>query len=468
MNRGLPVVVVGLVCGCASFQPRPIDPAQTDAAFHARSLAEPGLRAYMAASRGAPDERGRTAALDLEDLTLVAFYYHPELDVARSRLALAEAAVVTAGARPNPTVSVTPQYAFDSPAQFSPWVVAVAIDMTIETAGKRRYRIARAERLTEAWRLELAESAWQVRRRVRDALAEHLFARQEVTVLEAAERARSELVAILERRLALGDIARPFVDVARGELGTARLAVRSAEGRVAETRAALAGSLGIPASALTDVSLDWPGLGSLPPDGVLAPGLERSALLNRPDIQRALAEYTASEAKLQLEIAHQYPDIRLGPAYEFDQGENRFGLGLAVTLPVFSQNQGPIAEAEAARQESGARFLALQASVIGELEQARTRYRAGLAELSEASATEASLDALERATERGVALGDDDRGTLVLVRVTRLGAARARIGVLRKARAALSGLEDAVRQRLDPTGPLPPIPARPRAVVRTE
>ena len=58
-----------------------------------------------------------------------------------------------------------------------------------------------------------------------------------------------------------------------------------------------------------------------------------------------LAEYQASQSALQLEIARQYPDVQLGPGYEFDQGDNKWMLGLGVTLPVFNQNQGAIAAA---------------------------------------------------------------------------------------------------------------------------
>jgi outer membrane protein TolC len=342
--------------------------------------------------------------------------------------------------------------------------VGVSIDVPIETAGKRGYRVARAQRLTEAARLELGETAWQVRRRVRQAFADHAFAALERDALNAEARARAELGAITERRLALGDATSGEVETARAELAAARLARQAAEGRAIESRGALAAALGLPVAALDGLALAWPEATRLPDAEVLTPpAIQRAGLVNRLDVRRSLAEYAAAEAALQLEIARQYPDIHLGPGYKFDQGDNKFSLGLGVTLPVFDRNQGPIAEAEARRRELQARFLALQAAVIGSIEAAGARYRAVLPEVREADAALAALEARERATERAVAAGEEDRPALVAVRIQRASAARARLDTLRKAHAALGALEDALQQPLPPGPAVPELPTTSRS-----
>ena len=91
-------------------------------------------------------------------LTLAAFYYQPSLDVARAVLAEAQAGVVTAGARPNPTLGFTPQYVFN-PGSEPPWVAALNLDWPIETAGKRGARIAQAKHLSESARLAIIAAA---------------------------------------------------------------------------------------------------------------------------------------------------------------------------------------------------------------------------------------------------------------------------------------------------------------------
>jgi outer membrane protein TolC len=457
--KGWPALVVaGLLAGCAVFQPRPIEPAKVEAEFRGRSLQDPGLRAYLDRTRAA----GRPApgTLDLAELTLVAFYFHPDLDVARARVAVAEAGVLTAGGRPNPRVSLVPEYNADALAGVSPWILAFSLEIPVETAGKRGYRIAHAERLTEAARLELAEAAWRVRSGVRATLLEHLFARREVELRQAEERIRAESVLVMEKRIAVGDVSRPDVDTARAELASTRLARRAAAGRVTETRAALAAAVGLPVSALEDVAVVGPDLDRVPLPEAPAPGeIQRAGLVNRADVRRALAEYAAAESLLRLEIARQYPDVHVGPGYTFDQGDDKFSIGLAVTLPVLNRNEGPIAEAEARRRERAARFLAIQSGAIGEIERALGRYRAAVAETTEADAALRLLEARERATARALELGEADRLALVGVSLQRALAAGGRLEALRKVQAALGALEDAVQRPLLDGGATPELPA---------
>jgi outer membrane protein TolC len=98
----------------------------------------------------------------LESLTLAAFYLSSELDVARAQWGTAQAALRTAGQRPNPTLSVSPQYDATTVTP-SPWVGAFNLEIPIETAGKRGHRMAQAQHLSDAAELHIAATAWQVR-----------------------------------------------------------------------------------------------------------------------------------------------------------------------------------------------------------------------------------------------------------------------------------------------------------------
>src|SRR6185369_3721510 len=100
--------------------------------------------------------------------------------------------------------------------------------------------------------------------------------------------------------------------------------------------------------------------------------IRREVLQNRPDILATLSDYAASQSALELEIAKQYPDVHLGGSYQWDQGENKWALGVTMELPVLNRNEGPIAEAEARRTEAAARFTALQAKVIAEIDRSLT------------------------------------------------------------------------------------------------
>ena len=88
------------VAGCATFQPQPVSPEKTAAAFDARSLNDDNLRAFLETNHVAGD--WPRDSWDLNALTLAAFYYQPALAEARAQWAAVEATKITAGERPEP------------------------------------------------------------------------------------------------------------------------------------------------------------------------------------------------------------------------------------------------------------------------------------------------------------------------------------------------------------------------------
>jgi outer membrane protein TolC len=120
--------------------------------------------------------------------------------------------------------------------------------------------------------------------------------------------------------------------------------------------------------------------------------VRREALQGRSDVLSDLADYAAAQSALQLEIARQYPDVHLGPGYQWDQGQHDWSLGFALDLPVFDRHRGPIAEADARRTEVAAVFMALQAKVINEVDHAASAFRSA----QEASQAAESLLSVQR------------------------------------------------------------------------
>ncbi len=447
-----------VLSGCATrkYRPAPISGEASASGFEARRLDDPGLRQFMEANARQKPSSWPQKTWDLETLTLTAFYFHPDLEVARARVAASEAAVVTAGARPNPAIRVAPGTT-NSPE--SPWLFGFSFDLLIETAGKRGYRMKRAASLSEAARLDLGNEAWKVRSRLRSKFADHLIATFERDLVRRQEKILTERVSLLRARLQVGEIPRPEVDAAQIELSNTRLALRAAEGRVNETRASLAATVGVAVAALDGVDLVWPDFEQPPSlQSLSAEKIQREAVLNRLDVQRALAEYAAADTGVRLEIARQYPDITLGPGYDFDEGHSKFSVGVGVTLPVFNRNQGPIAEAEAHRKEAGASFLATQAHVIAESERALAQYQAAERQLAEADQTLMTLQAAqERLAGRALALGEADRLAWNGVLLQSAAAATARLEALRRAQTGLGALEDALQRPLAPAAPVPQV-----------
>ena len=78
------------------------------------------------------------------------------------------------------------------------------LDIPIETAGKRGYRIEQSQALSEAARVHIARIAWQVRGRVRASLLALYSAEQSEVILLAQQQKLHENRDLLEKRSAGG------------------------------------------------------------------------------------------------------------------------------------------------------------------------------------------------------------------------------------------------------------------------
>jgi outer membrane protein, heavy metal efflux system len=364
------VAFVGLgIAGCVRYSAKPLVPEQTATKLESRSFSDAGLRTFIEKNLGHPLTQWPLKSWNLELLTLVAFYYSPELDVARARWSAADATVVSAGTRPNPSLTITPEYAINTSPGILPWLPMVALDVPIETAGKRAHRVTQAQQLSESARWSVVTSAWEVRRNLTGALLDYTVGRNRERLLERQLDLQAHIVRLEEGELTAGAVAGSDITVARVQFAKTRLDLEATRARVAEARTRSADALGIPLHALegTELTLEFDTTDAF---ALTSGEARRRALLGRSDVMGALAEYEASQAALQLEIAKQYPDSHLGPGYQWDQGQNDWLIGLTFELPVFNRNQGPIGEAAAHRTEAAARFMALQAQIIHEIDAA--------------------------------------------------------------------------------------------------
>jgi cobalt-zinc-cadmium efflux system outer membrane protein len=443
----VPLVGVFLLAGCAMqrFQPSPIVASATASQFESRSLADDGLRSFEEKNMNQPVP-WPPKTWNLQTLSLAALYFNPTLDLARARVARADAAVLTAGARPNPTLGI-------SPGIPSPYLFTLDFAVPIETAGKRGYRVQSARNLDQAARLDFADSAWTVLSGVRLALLNYLLASRSLELVRSEEQVRGDQINILERILSSGEIARLDVDLARIEFSKTEVATRATEGQTAEAKAVLAAALGIPLAGLQNVEFLWPDMDTPPtPESLFPAEIQRDAVLNRLDIRRSLAQYASAEADLQLEIAKQYPDINIGPGYTYEERNSFFTVGLSSVIPLFNRNQGPIAEAEARRKEAAAAFLQTQAQVVAKSERSFAVYTAALRELAEAQSLYHLQEIQLQIVQQAIRAGADNRLSLDGVQIQLSVLARARLDALGRALRALGDLEDAVQRPLDHEG----------------
>jgi cobalt-zinc-cadmium efflux system outer membrane protein len=458
-------LVLAVMAGCTTFHPKPLSPSETASAFEARTLDSPDLKAFLEEHLHREISPRPPKSWDFMLLTLVALSYHPDLDVARAQWEMAKAEVITAGQRPNPRLTFVPKFVSNAASGASPWILDFPLEIPLETAGKRGYRIAQAQDRSAAARLQIATVAWQARSRLLTRLLDLYAATQAEILLQQQQAVQEAIVKVLDQRLAFGEVSLPDVTQAHLALDRTRLSLREAYKQLVGAREQLAEALGLPVGALEGAELSFDGFHRFPlATDLPAPAVQRQALLSRPDLLGLLAEYAGSQSALQLEIAKQYPDIQLGPGYEFDQGDHKWSLGVSVSLPVFNRNQGPVAEAEARRTETAARFSALQARVIGELAGALAGYQAALQIMETAEALVSARKGQLASVQSLFNAGEVDRLALHSAQLELEDSALSRLDALVKAQQSLHLLEDAMQRPLDPLEAFAVSPAvRPRA-----
>jgi cobalt-zinc-cadmium efflux system outer membrane protein len=444
---GLFLVLGLIVPGCIRYHPKPIVPSNLLADFEARKLDSPEVGNFLRAKAAIAEWPPKT--WDLRALTLAAFFYNPDLDIVRAQWSAALAGRVTAGERPNPTISGLLGYNSTTPAsEITPWIPEIAFEIPIETAGKRGYRILGARNLSEAARLNILSAAWDIRARVRQAFLGLYGAREKGILLQRQLDGQEETVHILEAQVRVGEAA-PF-DLAQARIArdNTRLAQLDAAAALVAARFDLALAVGVPSAAFDSVVLDFDGWTDfkldVPPNEV-----RRRALISRSDILSSLAEYDAAQAALRVEIARQYPDLSLAPDYQLDQTDSKWTLGLSLILPLLSRNKGPIAEAAARRSEAAARFQSLQASVIAEVETTLAAARAAQAKVLAADAMLASLRKEESVARSRFKVGEISKLELLAVELELASNSLARLEALVQAQQAVGDLEKAVQAPLE-------------------
>jgi outer membrane protein TolC len=451
MKFWLLLLGTALLAGCAHYQPQPVSPEKTASQLESRRLDAAGLKKFLEQNLGREFRNWPRTNWDLQELTLVAFDFHPSLEVARAQWVVASAGLKTAGAKPNPSVSVMPGYDTQIPGNYSPWLVPLTFDLPIETAGKRGKRIAEAEKISEAARWSFVSAAWQIRSGVRSSLLDFNIAGRRAELLERQFAAQRQMVELLQKRFEAGELSRPEVTTAQIALNKLLLDLSEARSKQAGARSRLGEALGLTEAALTGEELSFD-FSMSEATALTSREARRVALQSRADILAALANYAAAEADVRLEVARQYPDLHLGPGYGWNignAGDNQWTLGLTLELPVLDQNQGPIGEAEARRKLAAAKFIELQAQVIGEIDRAVAGFGVAREQAQTGNEVLAAEEKQQKSVEAQLKAGAGDPLDVLAAQLEVSNAALAQLDNEAKLQTAFGAMEDALQRPAD-------------------
>lgn len=446
LKSGTLIFAVFSLAGCSvqRYHATAFAPTETASRLQSRNLADTGLQSFIEKNLGHPMSPWPPKTWDLQKLSLAGLYFNPALESARARLLTTEAAITTAGAHPNPTVSIAPGIP-------TPYLLTLDFALPIETAGKRGYRIQAAKSLNRAAQMDVADSAWSVRNGVRTALLNYLLGARNLDLYRSEVQVREDQLAILEKVFSAGEISRIELDLPQMELSKTRVLIVATQGQVADAKAVLAAAIGIPVAGLQDTQFSWAEIDALPNIQSLSKiEIQRDAVINRLDIRRALEQYTAAEANLQLEISKQYPDINIGPGYTFEETHSFLTFGLSSTIPLRNRNQGPIAEAEARRKEAASAVLEKQAQAIAKTDRAFAAYKAALEEIAHVEPLRTLQNTQMETAQQAIRAGTSTQLSLGSLQIQGSLLERGRLDALARAQRALGDLEDTIQRPIGP------------------
>ena len=385
------LVLVILFAGCVKFQRASLNPSQLYNEYNARRLESIELKKFIEEKTGKIITNWPPQVWDFELLALAGLYFNPSLESARASGKVAESAIISAGARPNPGIAPVGginQTALGQ-AGINPWIPAVTLNFPIETANKRAYRIAVASNKTEVAKLNIVLTSWQIRSNIRSAYIELLANSARSNVLHKKLQILNKVKDAMEAQLAGGEIKATEITPVTFSIANTEIELGSTIRDLNSALSQLASAIGVPVNAIRRANLNL----NLDVNTNLFSRFSKTnmiefSLKTRADILAALYEYETAQSALQLEIAKQYPDINLSPGYQWDQAEHKWTLGITFDLPVFNRNQGPIAEALANRNLAAAKFNELQINVVSAMESAIVEARSALEQINRFSSVQ--------------------------------------------------------------------------------
>lgn len=233
----------------------------------------------------------------------------------------------------------------------SPWITGFSLSFTIPLSGVPKLEEKAAQLYAEADRAEIVAAETEVAAKARIALVKLVSFKESAARLdrELNDEKLKKAFAQVEALVEAGELTRSDLAGARLRVHKCKHARGDLDGSIAETEAELRELLGVdPRTKLIVPEAEVHGVHS----HHHAEGEDILELVKHPKVKAALARLEGDEAKLEAEIRRQYPDLKLGPSYSYEDGANRAGFTAGLTLPLWNRNRKGIAEAEGARDET--------------------------------------------------------------------------------------------------------------------
>jgi len=348
------------------------------------ALPGPGLAAQPAPQPAEPPA-ALPARISQEDAVRLFRQQGFDLLLADAAVAGARGDLAVAKAFPNPQVGGGGGHSWnydrrrcDAPSDCSPtaWNAnlsdeGLVFDLLI---GKRRLKVDVAKAALEAARLSRADAERTLVALVEQQYSQTVLAGATLGFAREVAKTAAETSRLVDLRFRAGDVSEADSARAATQKLEAEQAVDAAAQGLAAAKTALAFLLGA-RDGHVDFEVD-PQLPAARPgllSGANTDTLLAEARSKRPDLAAAESQLRSAEASLALARRQRLPDVALVANYQ-QQGTGQEAIqpptatfGLSLPLPVFYQNQGEIAKAEAAVRAQALQRAKLDAQVASDV-----------------------------------------------------------------------------------------------------
>lgn len=362
-----------------SYQAKPLHPEVSSQDLLNASPEQAGFKQYVTSqmpAAGWPVQRW-----DISTLTAAAIFFHPALKVVKSNYDVAVADLKVAGLKPQVGFNALVSRSNKTSDEVDPSSNVVGLSIPIVTAGKTEIAQEIAKHQVHTAEIQIGEAAWGLRNQLSLDLIDRAEKQAMIKNIAKLKTVQAALLAAYRKRLDAGMIGKSEILTIQLQYDQTASQLQQMQSSLSLVEQKIMHDAGLSDEQQSKINIlsfdmDEPLRKTNQYKSLLksSASIRKEALVNRMDIQRALAAYAQAESKLKLQIAKQYPNISIDPGIEFSFGDFIWMLGINSLISTASYNDTLLTQAKQVRENEAAKFYALQYQVITLSEQSYKKY----------------------------------------------------------------------------------------------
>lgn len=360
MGRIQSSVLILLATGCAVQSP--YDRSHISKGINERTGYELG-RVAEPGEPNLPEGISLDDGLSEDEAVAIALWNNAQFHADLAALGFARADLIEAEMLTNPVFSLL--------FPIGPKVLEMTLNLPIDILWQRRHRIAAAKLDAQSLSENLIEHGLGLIRDVQKTYADLWSAQEQLQLAEQEARLRVQIAELAQAQLRAGQISELAASDAYVDSLRAADVIRGFSEKAAVSRHRLNALLGLISD---DVPFDITPSDIAPRTNISIDELLETAFAARPDLRAAELAIEAAGERIGWEQSKVYNFIAIIDAEDKGEDSPSVGPGFAVEIPIFDQNKGKIARAEAELEQAARRYEEIRQNIILQVRQAHTRY----------------------------------------------------------------------------------------------